>query len=264
VSRRTSSERAGELLSLVGCGQLGQRLPHELSGGQQQRVALARALVSSESLVLFDEPLSNVDAKVRDQLRNEIRRMHDDLGFAAVYVTHDQYEAMSLADRIAVLNEGRIVQVGTPAELYLEPASSFVADFVGSSNALPGTVTGAAGGSFRVTTSIGELAAAGTAHEVADGAAVIAVFRPEACTVNVRTAAAEEPAANVFPGVIEQCVFLGSEYQLSVEVHRVRILVSAREPDADRHYRPGTKVAVIVPPRAVRLLPESSPRASAI
>jgi iron(III) transport system ATP-binding protein len=188
--------------------------------------------------------------------------MHDDLGFAAVYVTHDQYEAMSLADRIAVLNEGRIVQVGTPAELYLEPASSFVADFVGSSNALPGTVAGAAAGSYRVATPIGELAAADSAHDVADGAAVIAVFRPEACTVSVRTDPAAELAANVFPGVIEQCVFLGSEYQLSVVVHRVRILVLARQRGADRHYQPGTKVAVVVPPDAVRLLPESSPRAA--
>lgn len=136
--------RAEEALEMVGLGHLGQRYAHQLSGGQQQRVALARALVTRPQVLLLDEPLSALDAKVRVQLREEIRRIQSDLGITTVFVTHDQEEALAVADRVAVMREGQIEQIGTPEELYSSPATTFVATFVGLSNRLAGeaTVTG--------------------------------------------------------------------------------------------------------------------------
>ncbi|MDH2442837.1 ABC transporter ATP-binding protein [Amnibacterium sp. CER49] len=135
--------RAQEALDLVGLGALGGRFAHQLSGGQQQRVALARALVTRPRVLLLDEPLSALDAKVRVQLRDEIRRIQQETGITTLFVTHDQEEALAVADRVAVMNAGRIEQIGTPEQLYLRPVSAFVADFVGLSNRLPGVLDGA-------------------------------------------------------------------------------------------------------------------------
>jgi putative spermidine/putrescine transport system ATP-binding protein len=134
--------RAEESLELVGLGRLAGRYAHQLSGGQQQRVALARALVTRPRVLLLDEPLSALDAKVRVQLRDEIRRIQTDLGITTLFVTHDQEEALAVADRVAVMRDGNIEQIGTPEELYTAPVSSFVANFVGLSNQIPATVTG--------------------------------------------------------------------------------------------------------------------------
>jgi putative spermidine/putrescine transport system ATP-binding protein len=139
AGRRT---RAAEALEMVGLGHLAQRFAHQLSGGQQQRVALARALVTRPRVLLLDEPLSALDAKVRVALRDEIRRIQKELGITTLFVTHDQEEALAVADRVAVMNAGNIEQVGTPEELYLNPSSAFVADFVGLSNKLEGTAVG--------------------------------------------------------------------------------------------------------------------------
>ena len=132
--------RAAEALDLVGLGDHGSRYAHQLSGGQQQRVALARALVTQPRVLLLDEPLSALDAKVRVQLRDEIRRIQTDLGITTFFVTHDQEEALAVADRVAVMRAGDIEQIGTPEELYQRPASAFVAEFVGHSNRVPGRV----------------------------------------------------------------------------------------------------------------------------
>jgi iron(III) transport system ATP-binding protein len=141
-SRSEVSARVRELLELVGLPDVGGKYPSQLSGGQQQRIALARALATSPGLLLLDEPLSALDAKVRAQLRREIKSLHCRLGITTIMVTHDQIEAMTIADRIVVINAGRIAQVGTPAEIYREPASLFVADFIGAMNFLDGTVVG--------------------------------------------------------------------------------------------------------------------------
>jgi putative spermidine/putrescine transport system ATP-binding protein len=133
-------ERARAALELVGLGEHSDRFAHQLSGGQQQRVALARALVTEPRVLLLDEPLSALDAKVRVQLRDEIKRIQTTLGITTLFVTHDQDEALAVADRVAVMQNGRIEQVGTPEELYTRPASPFIADFVGLSNLLPGVV----------------------------------------------------------------------------------------------------------------------------
>jgi putative spermidine/putrescine transport system ATP-binding protein len=134
--------RAEESLELVGLGRLAGRYAHQLSGGQQQRVALARALVTRPRVLLLDEPLSALDAKVRVQLRDEIRRIQTDLGITTLFVTHDQEEALAVADRVAVMRDGSVEQIGTPEELYTAPVSSFVANFVGLSNQIPATVRG--------------------------------------------------------------------------------------------------------------------------
>ncbi len=134
--------QVGEALELVGLTGLEQRAPGALSGGQQQRVALARALVLKPKVLLFDEPLSNLDAKLRKRVRQEIRELQQNLGITAVYVTHDQEEAMAISDRVVVMRAGRIEQIGTPHELYTQPANHFVADFIGSANFLEGTYDG--------------------------------------------------------------------------------------------------------------------------
>lgn len=142
VREREAESRAREMLDIVGLAALADRYPHQLSGGQQQRVALARALVTEPRVLLLDEPLSALDAKVREQLREEIRRLQLRLGITTVFVTHDQEEALAISDRIAVMNAGSIEQIGTPEELYTQPASAFVAGFVGHSNVVHGTISG--------------------------------------------------------------------------------------------------------------------------
>src|SRR5689334_2003100 len=140
--RKRTPGRAAEMLELVGLGPFGARYPHQLSGGQQQRVALARALAIEPSVLLLDEPLSALDAKVRVQLRDEIRRIQTSVGTTTLFVTHDQEEALAVADRVGVMKSGKLEQLAAPAEVYLRPATAFVADFVGLSNRLPGTVEG--------------------------------------------------------------------------------------------------------------------------
>ncbi len=149
VDRRTRHARAEEMLALVKLDAFGDRKPAQLSGGQRQRVALARALVNEPRVLLLDEPLGALDLKLREAMQDELKALQQRLGITFVFVTHDQGEALSMADRVAVFNEGRIAQIGTPAEVYDRPATRFVADFVGSSNVLPPALTHAFGGPAR-------------------------------------------------------------------------------------------------------------------
>jgi putative spermidine/putrescine transport system ATP-binding protein len=178
VSRAETRRRADEAIRLVHLEEHAGKLPGQLSGGQQQRVAIARAVVLEPSLVLMDEPLSNLDAKLRLEMRTEIRRLHQSLGLTTVYVTHDQEEALSLADRLVVLREGRVQQIGTPEELHANPVNWHVADFMGYRNMLrlrAGTKTG-----DRVTVEGDGLSLIGTpVGEISPGADVIAAVRPE-------------------------------------------------------------------------------------
>jgi len=173
--RRKAAGRAREMLELVGIGAFADRYPQQLSGGQQQRVALARALAIEPRVLLLDEPLSALDAKVRVQLRDEIRRIQTEVGTTTLFVTHDQEEALAVADRVGVMRSGRIEQLATPAEIYLRPATAFVADFVGLSNRLPGTLAG------------GIVEVLGTRLPLIDpsaaGTSVTALVRPEAIDV---------------------------------------------------------------------------------
>jgi len=176
-SKDEIARKVEEALSIVRLGQHGDKLPGQLSGGQQQRVAIARAIVIEPPLVLMDEPLSNLDAKLRLEMRAEIRRIHDLIGSATIYVTHDQEEALSLADRIVVMRDGTVRQVGTPTELYARPAHADVAEFMGYRNVLSARVLGGSG-SEDVQVSVGGAALKGVAIERPDGNAIVAV-RPD-------------------------------------------------------------------------------------
>ncbi len=203
-------KRVEELLELVGLAGAGGRYPHQLSGGMQQRVALARALAIEPRVLLLDEPLSALDAKVRVQLREEIRRIQLELGITTLYVTHDQEEALAISDHVAVMYAGVIEQMGTPHEMYTSPATPFVAQFIGTMNRLPGTVVDAANGELDLgPTRLRVDAARG--HR--NGERVLLLVRPEALGVEARTNGAEP---NAFAGEVVQQTFLGA-------VTRVRI-----------------------------------------
>src|SRR4051812_32901314 len=180
VPRPEADQRVDEALRLVQMEPYAARKPNQLSGGQQQRVALARALAVRPDCLLLDEPLSNLDAKLRHEMRSEIRRICKTAGFTTIYVTHDQKEALSVADRIAVLRAGRLAQVGTPSELYHRPNSGFVADFIGSTNLLPGRLAGRAGEHCVVVTAVGRFVASPSPAVAgrADGEVVVSI-RPE-------------------------------------------------------------------------------------
>src|SRR5258706_11604575 len=150
LSAAEQNQRVDEALALVQMKEYGQRKPNELSGGQQQRVALARAMAVRPACLLLDEPLSNLDAKLRHDMRSEIRRICKTAGLTTIYVTHDQKEALSIADRIAVLKDGRIAQIGSPADLYHRPKSRFVADFIGNTNLIEGRIVGRGHGTAQI------------------------------------------------------------------------------------------------------------------
>lgn len=205
--------RVERALSSVGLAGLGGEYPGTLSGGQQQRLALARALVTDPAVLLFDEPLSNVDAKVRHQLREEIKTMHQRVGFAALYVTHDQDEALSLATRIAVLDGGRMVQVGTPEEIYQQPATSYVAEFVGRANTLKAEVVEAAHGQVVVSSPVGQVPITVSDTWQRDESGYL-VVRPEDVLCVVAEAADDGPS-----GIITSREFRGFGYDANVELH---------------------------------------------
>ena len=235
--------RVAQALARVGLDALGASSPGQLSGGQQQRVALARALVATGGLVLFDEPLSNLDAKVRARLRLELATLQRSLGFAALYVTHDQAEALALADRIAVMESGRIAQIGTPEEIYDSPATRYVADFIGSANELPGEVESLGPDACVVSTPVGRLVGRARAGVMRPGQKVAVMFRPEHCAVGARTADALADH-NRIEGVLERSVFQGAtrEHVLRTGEHLVVILGIGDEAMAD-----GTPAVVTVP-----------------
>jgi iron(III) transport system ATP-binding protein len=197
--------RTAELLNLVGLPEQGPKYPAQLSGGQQQRIALARALAISPGLLLLDEPLSALDAKVRGYLRHEIKRLQRRLGVTTIMVTHDQVEALSMADRVVVMNDGVIEQIGTPTEIYREPASLFVADFIGSMNKLRVTVAD------ETHVKIGKATFACRSHGLpAKGEAILAL-RPEDVIPLESTGAAE--AVNAYPVKVRDMEFLGSHWR---------------------------------------------------
>jgi putative spermidine/putrescine transport system ATP-binding protein len=204
------SGRVGELLELVGLGHAGDRYPHQLSGGMQQRVALARALAIEPRVLLLDEPLSALDAKVRVQLREEIRRIQLELGITTLYVTHDQEEALAISDHVAVMYQGRIEQIGPPAEMYSRPATPFVAEFIGTMNRLEATVVDPANGTVDHS---GVMLTVDAARDRAKGDRVLVLVRPE--TVEL-TPANGDGGSNSFTGEVLSQTFLGPVTRLKV------------------------------------------------
>jgi iron(III) transport system ATP-binding protein len=208
-----------EGLRKVNLSGLGARFPGQLSGGQQQRVALARALVLSPDLLLLDEPLSNLDAKIRVQVRAEIRTLQQELGITTVYVTHDQEEALSLSDRVAVMRDGRVLQLGPPRDLYERPRSRFVADFVGTNNLVPGTVTEAAAGTVTIETGLGRLRARPPegGESLPVGRPAVLAIRPENVTIGMSGTGPTSGDGNRVPGRIALAAYLGSTLRYDVE-----------------------------------------------
>jgi putative spermidine/putrescine transport system ATP-binding protein len=190
------------VLDIVQLPHTAQRLPRALSGGQQQRIALARCFVFQPSLILMDEPLGALDKKLRDQLQLEIKHLHKSLGITILYVTHDQEEALTMSDRICLMNGGRIEQLGTPSELYFEPATVFAADFLGESNFLDGTVRSASADGLTIDAGGGSIRGAGA---FATGTEVKLMVRPE----SIRTAHAPSEGWNAVPGTVRETIFVG-------------------------------------------------------
>ncbi|GAA2830764.1 ABC transporter ATP-binding protein [Nonomuraea rubra] len=237
--------RVGEALELVGIPELARQHPGEMSGGQQQRVALARALVAGDGLILFDEPLSNVDAKVRERLRVELLAMQRRLGFAAVYVTHDQTEAMELASRIAVMREGRVEQLAPPREIYDRPATRYVAGFVGIANEIPGEVVEVSGDRAVLRAPFGALTGV-AGPGLRPGAAGVAVWRPE----HGRMSEGEPDGANRWRARRRISMFAGPhlEHHLDGEGLACRLWSDGSEGEAE-------EVWVSVTPERLRMLP---------
>jgi spermidine/putrescine transport system ATP-binding protein len=250
ASKEEARSRVGQALSLVQMQEFRDRKPHQLSGGQQQRVALARALILNPSVLLLDEPLGALDAKLRKALQIELKALQEQVGITFVYVTHDQEEALTMADRIAVMSEGRIEQVGSPREVYEEPASAYVADFLGVSNMLDAHAVGTdSDGRCRVR--VGDFELLASHGHTSSRSPVKVVVRPE----RVRVEAPGEIGENRLPGKIERVVYAGATSPLVVTLDRgapIRCML-ANDGVASSFDR-GTPVSVYLPCEALRVL----------
>ena len=246
------AERVARALRLVQLDAHDQRWPHQLSGGQLQRVAIARALVIEPEVLLLDEPLSNLDAKLRVEMRGEIRHLQQQLGITALYVTHDQEEALAISDRIAVMRAGAVEQIGTPAEIYTHPATPFVAEFMGTTNLLAGTVTSSAGGRVRIAVGGIEISAAGTQTA---GTLVTISLRPEAFRLLGPGASAPEGWA-VLQATVRQVEFLGALTRVDLAAGEVplRLAFLDQPPEAAT---PGRVVTLAYDPARVAVFVRS-------
>ncbi|MEO6363731.1 MAG: ABC transporter ATP-binding protein [Caldimonas sp.] len=254
LPRREIDVRVAEALELVGLGAHGERRPHELSGGQQQRVALARTVVTRPQVLLLDEPLSNLDKTLRVQMRRELLALQRRLGLTTIFVTHDQEEAMTTADRMAVLDHGVVQQVGTPMTLFDEPVNAFVAGFVGTMNLLPGRVRHRDGGPLVFTAEgVGELDLPAGGVAPSGNAALLSV-RPH--TLRLVAAGAARDAALVWlDGDVEAAEFLGESTRYQVRVGTTAWAVDAPHRAGAERLAAGTSVGVGLDPAQVRLLP---------
>jgi iron(III) transport system ATP-binding protein len=242
LGRAERERRVAEMLRVVQLGGYEARYPGELSGGQQQRVAVARALVVEPEILLLDEPLSNLDANLREEMRFEIRRLHESFGITTLYVTHDQAEAMVISDRIAVLERGRVAQVGTAEEVFLYPRTRFVAEFIGTTNVLEGVAAAPD------LVAVSRLRLRVGAASLAPGARVALSIRPHDIAV-ATTGAAAAPGVNTLPGRVLCAAFLGDgvDYQVRVGDGDVTLRVAA--PSSSR-LRVGDAVELRIDPAA--------------
>ncbi|MEP6678488.1 MAG: ABC transporter ATP-binding protein [Betaproteobacteria bacterium] len=242
MERAKARKLAREKLGMLGLSEYEARLPSELSGGQQQRVAVARSLVLEPAVLLFDEPLSNLDAKLRRRVREEIRELQQSLSLTVIYVTHDQEEALAVADRVIVMEGGRIAQQGTPHDLYEKPQSRFLADFIGDANLVDGELTGnGAGAAFAA----GGVAVPVRADGRSPGAATLAV-RPQRLRV-------VDPGEGVLPGVCKRVAYLGSRIEYVVATAWGELLVF--DPDPRTRRQRDAAVGIAFDPDAVIVLP---------
>ena len=263
VTKQERESRVQQALTLVHLSGFDRRRPSQLSGGQQQRVALARALILEPKVLLLDEPLGALDAKLRKALQLELKSLQEEVGITFIYVTHDQEEALTMSDRLAVMNDGRIEQVGPPREVYDEPANAYVADFLGVSNLLEAIVEPGSNGTAIVSMGDFRLQAAAGATDASGDAKV--TIRPERIRVTPRFgdgrgAAEVAPSArdNSLPGMVERVVFTGSSTQIIVRLAPGGIVQALLQNEGDDlPYEQGTPVTVAMPPEALRVLASS-------
>jgi spermidine/putrescine transport system ATP-binding protein len=244
VGKGERERRVVDALAMVRLANVERRKPSELSGGQQQRVALARALVNRPKALLLDEPLGALDLKLRKAMQLELKQLNRETGATFIYVTHDQEEALTMSDRIAVMNEGRILQLGTPAEIYEHPVDRFVADFIGQSNLIPGVLEARNGeiGAVRIAT--GGLIEARLRDDAGIGERVVVLVRPERIVLDA-TPAAE--AGGALDCVVSEIIYLGSHNQLVLHV-MPDVRLAANVP-TDFPARPGDRASVRIPTR---------------
>ncbi|HEV7390298.1 MAG TPA: ABC transporter ATP-binding protein [Burkholderiales bacterium] len=249
LPRPKIAEKVRAALALVNLSEYADRRPSQLSGGQQQRVALARTIAIEPQLLLLDEPLSNLDAKLRVQMRNELRSLQRKLGITTIFVTHDQEEAMTTADRIAVMHHGVIQQIGTPVDLFDNPANRFVADFVGSINLLPGRVERTSDGSLLFDCALGRFDL-GHVRD-ASGEALIAI-RPHTLLLSK---ALQDPERVWVQGTILEREFVGEFMRYTIKVHEQSIIADQAHHIGRAPHEPGSVIHVGIDPAQARLLP---------
>ena len=249
VSKAEARKKTAEALSLVRLDAFQKRRPRQLSGGQQQRVALARALVLNPAVLLLDEPLGALDAKLRKALQIELKALQEEVGITFIYVTHDQEEALTMSDRLAVMSNGRIEQIGRPVEVYEEPSNAYVADFLGVSNLMP--ALGDGGG--RVRLGDFQLMAAGGDFDARGRIRI--VIRPERVHLEEHGA----PGDNRIPGMVERVLYVGSTIQVIVHLaHGETLQAWVQNRGGDPPFQQGTAVSVHLPPDAIRVLVEET------
>ncbi len=256
VGRADRDRKVEEMLRAVQLGGYGGRYPGELSGGQQQRVAVARALVVEPEILLLDEPLSNLDASLREEMRFEIRRLHERFSITTLYVTHDQAEAMVISDRVAVLRDGRVAQIGLPAEVFERPRTRFVAEFVGKTNLIDAVADGAGWvrrDDLRLRVPAATPPAAASGAPVQTGAVVVSI-RPHQIALGPRGVPAGDGAASVLTGTVVRASYLGEaiDYQVALDGSDVVLRITGPTP---ARACPGEAVSVTVPAEACVLLP---------
>lgn len=240
LSRVEIDRRVTDSLEVVRLGAFAKRKPKELSGGQQQRVSIARCLVYKPRLILMDEPLGALDKKLREQLQLEIKKIHKEMGVTVLYVTHDQTEALTMSDRVCVMKQSRIEQVGTPNDLYFRPQSEFVADFIGESNLLPATIAEISGDTATVRTCAGTMLAARVNGHVSHNSRIKILIRPEA----VRMQKAKESGQEGITGIVQDRIFNGQSIKYLVAVDEITLAAQVNSSIDAPCFSPGERVSI--------------------
>jgi len=242
-------KKTEKIMQLVGLEKFEERSPAQLSGGQQQRVSLARSLVMEPKVLLLDEPLSNLDAKLRVSTRLEIRKIQQRVGITSVYVTHDQEEAMTLSDRVVIMHQGKIMQTGIPNEIYAYPANRFVADFIGKANFLDGHVAGKASGNELVLDIMDKkYTVALQQNTFSEGEHVLLVLRPESIKL-------EPKKPDTLIGIIHEAVYLGSQMIYAVEMGENTLTVEIANPQEHMIFKAGEEVSINFQDKSLHILP---------
>jgi spermidine/putrescine transport system ATP-binding protein len=251
ATKQESAERVGKALELVQMTQFAKRRPNQLSGGQQQRVALARALILNPKVLLLDEPLGALDAKLRKRLQIELKALQEEVGITFIYVTHDQEEALTMSDRIAVMSQGRVEQVGAPKDIYESPATAYVADFLGVSNLMDAQAAGLGDGGCKVTLGDFQLVA-GQGDTDTTGAAKITI-RPERVAIEQQGSTGE----NRLPAIVERTVYVGSILQVILHLASGQTIQAwIANTGSEEPFRSGDAVVAHFPRESLRVLPE--------